>query len=253
MNLLRRLINRSGYHLRHIDDLTRLMNECGSDKGWGLLGRHNYTRVYDTLFAPLREKPITFVELGLLRPDWDSRRVKCAAEGASSAKAATAPSLLAWRDYFRAAQIVGFDIDDFSAVKIPQVKIIQGDMSDPQDLARLIAACPDGIDVLIDDASHISHHQQIAFGALFPHLNPGGIYVIEDCHWQEAELEKTGVIKTRDLFHDLRRTGTLSSPYIPTDLATRFTSEIASIRFYDSCEPVPYDTEDALCVITKKS
>ena len=37
-------------------------------------------------------------------------------------------------------------------------------------------------DIIIDDASHINEHQIITFKHLFPKLNPGGIYIVEDTH-----------------------------------------------------------------------
>jgi len=35
-------------------------------------------------------------------------------------------------------------------------------------------------DIVLDDASHMNEHQIITFKHLFPKLNPGGIYIIED-------------------------------------------------------------------------
>jgi hypothetical protein len=37
-------------------------------------------------------------------------------------------------------------------------------------------------DIVIDDGSHINDHQITTFEHLFPKLNPGGIYIIEDMH-----------------------------------------------------------------------
>ena len=37
-------------------------------------------------------------------------------------------------------------------------------------------------DIVIDDASHMNEHQIITFKHLFPKLNPGGIYIVEDTH-----------------------------------------------------------------------
>ena len=252
MKMIHHLVNDHGLHLHRIDELTRLMNAAGSDKGWGLRGRHYYTRIYHQLFGSLRDLPIQFVEIGLLRPDRDSRRMTGAAEGISSASAVSAPSLQAWRRYFRAANILGFDIDDFSGVKIPGIRILQGDMSAPSDLQRLSNACPDGIDVLVDDGSHVSHHQQIAFSELFPRVKPGGLYIIEDCHWQDSTLEKGDAVKTRDVFREFRRGGRLETPYIKPDKAVQLGMEIAEVHLYDSIEPMIGDTEDALCVIRKK-
>ena len=39
-----------------------------------------------------------------------------------------------------------------------------------------------GIDVVIDDGSHISQHVIKSFEILYPMLNPGGLYFIEDLH-----------------------------------------------------------------------
>jgi len=44
--------------------LNRLALEFGTDKG--PIG-HNYTRIYAKYFAPLKQKPIRFLELGLFK------------------------------------------------------------------------------------------------------------------------------------------------------------------------------------------
>jgi predicted O-methyltransferase YrrM len=39
------------------------------------------------------------------------------------------------------------------------------------------------LDLVIDDASHLIDETRASFNALFPHLRPGGSYVIEDWSW----------------------------------------------------------------------
>jgi predicted O-methyltransferase YrrM len=39
------------------------------------------------------------------------------------------------------------------------------------------------LDLVIDDASHLIDETRASFNALFPHLRPGGAYVIEDWSW----------------------------------------------------------------------
>ena len=46
-------------------------------------------------------------------------------------------------------------------------------------------------DIIIDDGSHASYHQQLSFKTLFPTLKSGGIYSIEDLNWQPQEYEAT--------------------------------------------------------------
>jgi hypothetical protein len=40
-----------------------------------------------------------------------------------------------------------------------------------------------GIDLIIDDASHLYDPTRASFEALFPYLRPGGMYIIEDWAW----------------------------------------------------------------------
>ena len=44
------------------------------------------------------------------------------------------------------------------------------------------------IDLIIDDASHLYAETKASFNRLFPHLRPGGLYVIEDWAWSSHPL-----------------------------------------------------------------
>ena len=93
-----------------------------------------------------------------------------------------------WLDYFPAANIVGFDITDFSAIRHERFRFVQGDATNPADMQRL-AASAESFDIVIDDGSHASPHQQMAFKYLYPRVAPGGLYIIEDLHWQSPVFE----------------------------------------------------------------
>ena len=56
---------------------------------------------------------------------------------------------------------------------------MQGDQGDEQFLDSMARELGP-FDIIIDDGSHMSHHVLASFNALFPHVRPGGIYVIED-------------------------------------------------------------------------
>src|SRR6266516_3878417 len=124
---------RRGYLLRRADRLSYLANRFGSDQGTQS-NAHFYTRIYTRLFQSLRNEGLTIAEIGLLRLDVDNRRIA----GMSSVPgiASAAPSLEMWREYFPNADIFGFDIDDFSKVRIHRCEIVRGDMSSRDDLAR---------------------------------------------------------------------------------------------------------------------
>jgi hypothetical protein len=96
-----------------------------------------------------------------------------------------------WRSYFGAeATIVGSDIDPNCANRVTapnQVRI--GSQADATFLAQIVKefGAPD---VVLDDGSHIGHHQIASFHALFPLLKDGGLYIIEDTHtsyWPDWE------------------------------------------------------------------
>jgi predicted O-methyltransferase YrrM len=61
------------------------------------------------------------------------------------------------------------------------------DQGDRDRLAEIIAAdfAGEPIDLVIDDASHRLRPSRASFEAIFPHVRPGGLYVIEDWNWQE--------------------------------------------------------------------
>ena len=92
-------------------------------------------------------------------------------------------SLEVWRDYLGPrATIFGIDIDPDCAAYVDapnQVRI--GSQADPKFLREIVAAMG-GVDVVLDDGSHVARHQTISFATLFPLLSDGGLYMIEDTH-----------------------------------------------------------------------
>ena len=72
--------------------------------------------------------------------------------------------------------------------KHPRFSFVRGDGGEEEDFKRLSAALPH-FDIIIDDASHASLHQQLALKTLFPRLREGGTYVIEDLQWQPPVYE----------------------------------------------------------------
>ncbi len=239
-----------GYKLERINVLMQLADCYGSDKGT-LRTAHRYTRVYEHFFRPIRNDALVIAEMGLLRSDVDGRKPSCAAEGETTAVAYSAPSLQMWRAYFPNADIFGFDIDDFSAVKIDNCNILRGDMSSKADLLRLAHAIGRPIDIIIDDASHASHHQQIALGTLFPFVRDGGFYIIEDLHWQNDLLEVHNAPKTRDLLRRLQIDNSFKSPFLSKDEQTYIESCTSGIWLFDSLSPEGEDTSDAIAFLKK--
>ena len=120
-----------------------------------------YFKQYDEFLAPLSDKEIKLLELGVHRGG----------------------SLLLWRDYFPKGTIVGIDINSPEITDFGErIRFFRGDQTDTgflTEVSRVVA--PEGFDVIIDDASHIADLTRISFWHLFEnHLKPGGLFVIED-------------------------------------------------------------------------
>ena len=141
-------------------DLSELAARFGSDK-WG--GRW-YTPHYQKHFEPYRELPVKVLEIGI---------------GGYDAIDAGGESLRMWKHYFRRGLIYGLDIFTKTGVEESRVGVVQGDQGDEEFLDSL-GRDLGPFDIIIDDGSHMSHHVLASFNALFPHVKPGGIYVVED-------------------------------------------------------------------------
>jgi hypothetical protein len=207
-------------------DLTGLANRYGSDKGTEVGNKHGYTQFYEFLFEAIRTENFSFLELGLLRGGPE-------VGGSDNRVATEAPSVRMWLDYFPRAICHGFDISDFSGVKLGRFHFHRGDLGSAEDLARLRAELP-RLRFIVDDASHASYHQQLAFATLFPLVEPGGYYVIEDLDWQpeayEGRLPRCRL--TRDLMLDFANFQRLDIDFLPDISRRTLASRIGEIHMH---------------------
>jgi hypothetical protein len=140
--------------------LDLLASWYGTDKG---SNGHGYTRHYDRHFRARRRDRLTILEIGVGGHETNSG-------GAS---------LRTWRSFFPNASVIGVDIHEKHLPAERRITILQGDQSDPHFLAEL-ARSHGPFDLVIDDGSHRGDHILTTFAALWPRLEPKGIYVIED-------------------------------------------------------------------------
>lgn len=172
-----------------LPNLTDLADLYGSDKG---STKHRYTELYQMLFLPFRRRAVTFLEMGLL--------IGGPEHGASADRATSdLPSVRMWLEYFPKGNIHGLDVSDFSWFRDDRFTFHRCDMDDRANIRAAAEGMP-AFDIIIDDASHASHHQQFGFLELFPKVKPGGLYVIEDLRWQPEAYERPGITKTAELF-----------------------------------------------------
>jgi hypothetical protein len=138
--------------------LNNLALEIGGDKSSFF---HNYTEIYASYFAPLRDKPIKMLEIGI----------------------STGASVKLWESYFKNAELHFMDLfPENIQYHSTRSRYHIGDQANPHFLSSLIAAVGSGFDIIIDDGGHTMHQQQTSFKHLFPHIKSGGMYIIEDLH-----------------------------------------------------------------------
>lgn len=229
-----------------MSDLTEIANRLGSDKGTTTYCGHGYTRIYQRILSPVRSAPLRVAEIGLMH-------VLTQAEYAGRHEQKGCPSLDMWEEYLPQANIYGFDFVDFTMLSKERVSIFKGDQSKRDDL-EAFARQHGPFDLIIDDGSHASHHQQITLGVLFPHLAAGGVYIVEDLHFQPADLELSGITRTRDFLRGLRHRFTGARVVLSQAELGHLASGIRAILFFDSLSKLwpQQQIEDALAVIIKQ-
>lgn len=144
--------------------LTEIMNTNNSDKGTVMGEAHGYTPVYERWLEPMRNESLRLLEIGVCDPRMPGA------------------SLKGWYEYFPNATIFGYDIVDAQRFDNDRIVTFAGDQSNRADIARFVEFSGGEFDIIIDDGSHKPMHQQLSLAFLFPHLKPGGQYIIEDLH-----------------------------------------------------------------------
>jgi hypothetical protein len=92
-------------------------------------------------------------------------------------------SLQLWRRYFGSqAVIFGVDINPrCRELADPDTCIRIGSQADREFLRGVVREMG-GVDIVIDDGSHVATHQRKSLEVLLPLVDPQGIYVVEDLH-----------------------------------------------------------------------
>src|SRR5262249_13345342 len=91
-------------------------------------------------------------------------------------------------------------------------------------------------DIIIDDGSHASFHQQLTLCTLFKTLKSGGLYFIEDLNWlpETYQRELPSVPHTETLLGRFLANGTFTQTgAIPESQWAAVGQQIGNIMFFD--------------------
>jgi hypothetical protein len=188
----------------------------------------SYFTVYDRLFSPYRGRPIVFVEVGVL----------------------SGGSLFMWRGYFGdKARIIGVDLNpDATKWREHGFEIHIGDQSRESFWSNFFAAVGP-VDIMIDDGGHRNHQQIVTTACALPHINDGGLLLVEDVH--TSYMRKFGNPSRRSFIgycKDAVDSINARSPYGRGQLAA-LRKVVHSIEFFESI--VVFKIDRTGCVIPK--
>jgi demethylmacrocin O-methyltransferase len=186
--------------------------------------KHSCTSIYKSHFIKYKYRRINLLEIGV---------------GGYDDKNSGGNSLRMWKKYFPFANIFSFDIYDKLSLQEKRIKIFQGSQIDSTFLDTLITNIGiNGIDIIIDDGSHMSQHVIESFKILFPKLNDGGLYVIEDVgtsYWANYGGDNNNFNNPKTsmgFFKSLTDSLNYSEFLIPDYVPGYYDKKIVSMHFY---------------------
>ncbi len=175
----------------------------------------HYFDIYERHFARFRDRPIRMLEIGV--------------HGGGS--------LAMWRDYFHPdTTIVGIDINPACRQHEGEgVHVRIGSQDDPDFLAK-VAAEFGPFDIVLDDGSHINAHVIASFAALYPHVTPTGVYLVEDMHTSYWPKYGGGLRRDGSFIEFAKaKIDEINAPHVRGDFpVTDFTRSADAICFYGS-------------------
>jgi SAM-dependent methyltransferase len=191
--------------MQTLDEIASLQSQTGpkTDKG---SDAHDYLRFYELEFSPLRDEPIKFMEIGVQ----------------------TGSSIRLWLEYFSKARVFGIDIGKMTFPVDDRYTFVQGDQSSVPFWESFIGTHGSDWDVIIDDGGHHSGQIITSFESLWPHVKPGGVYIIEDLDEAYRAARQTPGFKNHMdfLFDMLHR---LNTGFFSAD-SLLFSEELVIIR-----------------------
>lgn len=185
-----------------------------NNKGPILNKWHHYIPIYDKHLKKFRNTNVKILEIGVSKGG----------------------SLKMWREYFGGQAIIyGIDIDASCIEQDGQYGFVRiGDQKDKKFLDRVISEIGD-VDIVIDDGSHHMSDIRNSFEHLFPKINFGGIYIVEDLHTSFWRSSGGGFRSKRNFLRYITRyIMAMHHSYHQLAKKSSLISNIDSLHIYDS-------------------
>jgi hypothetical protein len=140
------------------------MDKFDTDKVW----HHQYHKYYERFISPFyASRDGAILEIGI-----DQGK-----------------SLRMWLELFPFLHIYGIDRDLQGSGE--RHTIMKCDQSSETDLDSALSQISKPLFIVIDDGSHVPSHQILTFNKVFPRLEKGGVYIIEDIetsYWKNSQI-----------------------------------------------------------------
>lgn len=209
--------------------LIELSEIFGTDKEPSM---HNFIDVYDRYLTPLKNSVHRIFEIGIFN-------------GASHKM---------WKSFFDSAEVYGSDIRAKIWVEKLGIHTYIANQANRTELQQFIDSSGGHFDVIVDDGGHFMNHQQISLGFLFQHLNPGGLYIIEDVHtsipkfYNGYGVDSLQSNTTLKMILDYIQTENIESIYLTEDEKNYLKQNIEFVELHKRKNSM----HSTLCVIRKK-
>jgi hypothetical protein len=201
--------------MTNFDRLDLLAKQHGTDKS---TLHHGYTKYYA---QHLPEKCRYMLEVGCER----------------------GRSALTWSDYYGNDELELHLVDlfenrDFVSPRWCRNRGFVPHICDQSD-TRALYKIEQQFEVIIEDGSHQSNHQQITFKHLFQNnLKRGGLFVSEDLHCCKNSFYYSGYVNSfQDTFlyvlQQFQKTGKFEGVYFPDHEAKYFNENVSRVEIYD--------------------
>ena len=142
-------------------------------------------------------------------------------------------SLLMLKEFFPKATIYAIDINTDS-VNLNLGDSIYKYVCDQTDYIRMQQLFSHmKFDIIIDDGSHMTSHQQKSLGYLFPLLNTNGIYICEDLHTSYVQSYIDTTSTTLEVLQKYKKTKILECDIISSERIKYINANIVDIILYE--------------------